>query len=86
VIVRPDVFEKYRAVVRGEPMLWIRGTLAKDDGALNILAEEITALERGSGNSERGTGDRGSDFPVPRSAFTFLKTFRRVAPDSKDWG
>ncbi|MGH7607718.1 MAG: DNA polymerase III subunit alpha, partial [Gemmatimonadales bacterium] len=32
VIVRPDVYERYRAAVRGEPFLWVRGKLAKDDG------------------------------------------------------
>ena len=86
VIVRPDVFERYRVVVRGEPMLWIRGTLAKDDGALNILAEEIQPLERGTRKWERGTEDTGSAFRDPPSAFSFLKTMRRIAPDSKDWG
>ena len=64
VIVRPDVYERYRATVRGEPFLWVRGTLAKDDGTVNILAEEVEGLQCGA----------------------FLKTMRRVAPDSKDWG
>jgi error-prone DNA polymerase len=64
VIVRPDVYERYRATVRGEPFLWVHGTLAKDDGTVNILAEKVEGLQCGA----------------------FLKTMRRVAPDSKDWG
>jgi len=64
VIVRPDVYDRYRAAVRGEPFLWVHGTLAKDDGTVNILAEEVEGLQCGA----------------------FLKTMRRVAPDSKDWG
>ena len=81
VIVRPDVFERYRTVVKGEPMILVRGVLAKDDGALNILAEEITALECGM---QSPSAD--SAFRTPHSAFVFLKTMRRIAPDSKDWG
>jgi error-prone DNA polymerase len=88
VIVRPDVYERYRTAIRGEPLLWVRGKLAKDDGTVNVLAEEARGLKLGTGNAERGT-DGGSDcstFPPPRSAFAFLKSLRRVAPESKDWG
>src|SRR3989442_14601364 len=44
VIVRPDVYERYRTAVRGEPLLWVRGKLAKDDGTVNVLAEEAQGL------------------------------------------
>ena len=81
VIVRPDVYDRYRAAVRGEPFVWVRGKLAKDDGTVNVLAEEVEGLKLGTRNSERGT-----DLPPGGSAFAFLKSMRRVAPDSKDWG
>jgi error-prone DNA polymerase len=85
VIVRPDVYERYRTAVRGEPLLWVRGKLAKDDGTVNVLAEEARGLRlhgmRDAG-SERGTSG-ATDASRP---FAFLKTFRRLAPDSKDWG
>jgi DNA polymerase III alpha subunit len=86
VIVRTDVYDRYRAAVRGEPFVWVRGKLAKDDGTVNVLAEEVEGLKLGSGNAERGTETASSAFRVPRSAFEFLKAMRRVAPDSKDWG
>jgi len=88
VIVRPDVYVEHRTALRGEPLLWVRGKLAKDDGTVNVIAEEARGLKVGTRNAERGTegGDDGSAFRLPRSAFGFLKTFRRVAPDSKDWG
>jgi len=87
VIVRPDVYERYRTAVRGEPLLWVRGKLAKDDGTVNVLAEEARGLKVGTWNAERGTdGSDGSTFPLPHSAFDFLKSMRRLAPDSKDWG
>ncbi|HXI32593.1 MAG TPA: OB-fold nucleic acid binding domain-containing protein, partial [Gemmatimonadales bacterium] len=77
-IVRPDVYARCRTPLRGEAFLWITGTLAKDDGTVNVLVEEVRGLQRGmriaEGNVENG------------SAFSFLKSLRRVAPDSKDWG
>src|SRR5438445_161561 len=88
VIVRPDVYQRYRPAIRGEPLVWVRGKLAKDDGTVNLLAEGVHGLQRGTRNAERGTDDTstGSAFPLPRSAFAFLKSMRRVAPESKDWG
>jgi len=81
VIVRTDVYDRYRAAVRGEPFVLVRGKLAKDDGTVNVLAEEITGLQ-----SEMTIPPDDSAFRVPHSAFAFLKAMRRVAPDSKDWG
>jgi error-prone DNA polymerase len=81
VIVRPDVYERYRTAVRGEPLLWVRGKLAKDDGTVNVLAEEAQGLKVGTRNAERETNSESDS-----SAFTFLKSMRRVAPESKDWG
>src|SRR6266542_1788431 len=90
VIVRPDVYETHRAAIRGEPLLWVRGKLAKDDGTVNVLAEEAKGLKiRGKGDEGRGTGmqeDHPSPVPPPSSPFSFLKSMRRVAPESKDWG
>src|SRR5437870_897847 len=88
VIVRPDVYERHRAAIRGEPLLWVRGRLAKDDGTVNVLAEEAQGLKLGTRNAERGTDDWAdrSAFPLPYSAFDFLKSMRRVAPESRDWG
>ena len=88
VIVRPDVYDRYRAAVRGEPFLLVRGTLAKDDGSLNVIADELRGLHCGMRNAERGTDERADDpaLRAPSSAFGFLKTMRRIAPESKDWG
>jgi len=81
VIVRTDVYDRYRAAVRGEPFVLVRGKLAKDDGTVNVLAEQITGLQ-----CEMTKPPDGSDFRVPSSAFQFLRAMRQVAPDSKDWG
>jgi len=89
VIVRPDVFDRCRVAVRGEPFLWVKGKLAKDDGSLNVIAEEL----RGVGNcglriADCGLEDRADESAIhnPQSAMAFLRSFRRVAPGSKDWG
>jgi error-prone DNA polymerase len=78
VIVRPDVYDRYRAAVRGEPFVLVRGKLAKDDGTVNVLAEEVRGLQCNIKQAE----------PAPQSpgAFSFLRAMRRVAPGSKDWG
>src|SRR5881628_655425 len=55
VIVRPDVYERYRTAVRGEPLLWVRGKLAKDDGTVNVLGEEVQGL-RLHGMRDAGSG------------------------------
>jgi error-prone DNA polymerase len=87
-IVRPDVYARCRAPLRGEAFLWITGTLAKDDGTVNVLVEEAKGLNCGMRNAERGTDGQTDDsaFRTPHSKFAFLKSLRRVAPESKDWG
>jgi hypothetical protein len=47
-IVRPDVYDRCRTALRGEAFLWIAGTLAKDDGTVNVLVEEVRGLEAGA--------------------------------------
>src|SRR6266700_1242944 len=88
VIVRPDVYERHRTAVRGEPLLWVRGKLAKDDGTVNVIAEEARGLKCGMRNVECGIEGLPDDsaFRTPHSAFAFLKSMRRLAPESKDWG
>jgi error-prone DNA polymerase len=81
VIVRPDVYDRYRAAIRGEPFVLVRGKLAKDDGTVNVLAEEVRGLQCDiAPPPQPGPGPRTSP------AFSFLRAMRRVAPDSKDWG
>ena len=83
VIVRPDVYDRDRAAVRGEPFVLVSGKLAKDDGTVNVLAERVEGLQM-RGIRDVGSGNHN---PHPTShAFSFLRAMRRVAPDSKDWG
>src|SRR3989454_961678 len=79
VIVRTDVYDRYRAAVRGEPFVLVSGRLAKDDGTVNVLAEKVEGLRLGGAQHAAPLHD-------PPSPLSFLRAMRRVAPDSKDWG
>jgi len=90
VIVRPDVYREHRTAIRGEPLLWVRGKLAKDDGTVNVIAEEARGLQLNCGLriADCGLEDPPAESAIrnPQSEMAFLKSMRQVAPDSKDWG
>ena len=49
VVVRPEVYERHRALVRTEPLLVIDGTLERPPaggGVINVLARDILPLQR----------------------------------------
>jgi error-prone DNA polymerase len=88
-IVRPEIYERDRVAVRGEPFLWVLGTLARDDGTVNIIAEEVRPLEVGRFRASVGrNGARPSTSAADGSLHpsAFLKDLRRNAPGSRDWG
>jgi error-prone DNA polymerase len=67
VIVKPDIYEKCKSVVRMEPFLAVRGRLQKDGATLNVIATEIQALRvpgspvRRSGLSRTAPAGRSTD-------------------------
>ena len=44
VIVRPDVYEKYRLALRSEPLLVITGEVQKKGTVINVIAQRIVGL------------------------------------------
>jgi error-prone DNA polymerase len=44
LIVPPQVYEQYRAVIRGEPLLLARGKLERHDRNVNLLVREVRSL------------------------------------------
>jgi error-prone DNA polymerase len=80
VIVKPDIFDRDRIAVRGEPYLWITGRLAKDDGSFNIIADAVLPLRVRQGPKAAVPNPHN---PTP---FSLLRALRQHAPDSKDWG
>jgi error-prone DNA polymerase len=44
LIVPPQVYEQYRSVIRGEPLLLARGKLERHDRNVNLLVREVRSL------------------------------------------
>ncbi len=86
-IVRPDIYERDRVAIRGEPFLWISGKLAKDDGSLNVIAEEVRALKVRHPTTPAVWGmERDGGRWKGMNPYSLLKNLRRSAPDAKSWG
>lgn len=78
VIVPPAVYERHRIAIRGEPFLWVRGKLVKDDGTLNIVAQKIRPLRVNRSKAP-------ASLPSFKSPHSFLKKLRASAPPSRNW-
>ena len=79
-IVRPDIYDRNRITIRTEPFLWILGKLAKDDGTVNVLTEEVRPLQLRKPTLHTSTEVSGAGSP-----FKFLKNLRRTPSNSRDW-
>jgi error-prone DNA polymerase len=44
VVVEPDIYQKYRILIRLEPLLLVKGTLEKKEGLMNIKAKDLQVL------------------------------------------
>jgi error-prone DNA polymerase len=44
VILRPQVYDKYRQIARLEPVIIVEGTLQKHDGIVNIVAQQLRPI------------------------------------------
>jgi error-prone DNA polymerase len=44
VVVRPDLYEAERSVLRGEPYLYVEGTVQLRSKTLNLLAERVSSM------------------------------------------
>jgi error-prone DNA polymerase len=49
VIVRPDVYEEQRRIIRSEPFVIVRGELQRRDGLVNLVAESFASMQAGDG-------------------------------------
>ncbi len=58
VIVRPDLYEHHRAVLRVAPLLLVGGTLVKEDGVINVQGNRFVDL----GDRSRVEGLTSHDF------------------------
>jgi error-prone DNA polymerase len=58
IIVSPRIVEKYRSIVRAEPLVVIEGILQNQSGVINILAQHFVSLS----SSNAVNGPRSRDF------------------------
>ncbi len=79
-VVRPDIYDRDRITIRTEPFLWIIGKLAKDDGTVNVLTEEVRPLQLRRPTSQKQPEHSGAGSP-----YRFLKNLRRTPSKSRDW-
>jgi error-prone DNA polymerase len=49
VIVKPDLYEKQRVIIRGEPFVIVKGEVQRRDGVMNLMAESFATLAVGEG-------------------------------------
>ncbi|MBC5804774.1 MAG: error-prone DNA polymerase [Candidatus Eremiobacter antarcticus] len=45
VIIRPDIYQRYRPIARDEPTVIVEGVLQKQDGHVNVLARRFWKLD-----------------------------------------
>jgi DNA polymerase III alpha subunit len=46
VVVKPQLYERYRSLVRAEPFLLVSGELQRRDGTVNVMARSFVPLRR----------------------------------------
>jgi error-prone DNA polymerase len=49
VVVKPDIYERQRTIVRGEPFVIVKGEVQRRDGVTNLVAHDFVALRVGEG-------------------------------------
>ncbi|HSP53948.1 MAG TPA: OB-fold nucleic acid binding domain-containing protein, partial [Dehalococcoidia bacterium] len=49
VIVKPDIYEEQRRIIRNEPFIVVRGELQRRDGLINLLGEDFASMQVGGG-------------------------------------
>jgi error-prone DNA polymerase len=45
LIVRPDVYERFRDALRNAPLIWVRGRVQREGGAMSVLVYRAAHLE-----------------------------------------
>lgn len=45
VVVKPDVYERYRSILRGQPLIYVEGIVQTSEGAVNLLLHHAAAMQ-----------------------------------------
>ncbi len=84
VIIKPNIYERNRIVVRMEPFLLVRGRLQKDGMTTNVIAYEVRPLSPGM--DTRKQPPAGGQSSVGRAPFEYLTALRASPPGIKNFG
>jgi error-prone DNA polymerase len=84
VIVYPDLYERQRMVVRGEPFVVVSGTLQKQNDTINIITRWIRPLENAR-QEFAGIPARDLDDVTPRFKPERERELATVAPESHNY-
>jgi error-prone DNA polymerase len=76
-IVRPEVYERHRAVVRADPLVLVRGRLELRERTMNVLVSEIERIDPPAEGAE-APGDAGDAGEMAR--------VRAAAPEGQHFG
>jgi error-prone DNA polymerase len=79
VVVPPPVYRRDRLAVHAEPLVRVEGRLERRDGALNVIARRVLALERPQ-EPLQGPAAPGAAEPVE------LERLRAAAPNANSFG
>jgi DNA polymerase III alpha subunit len=44
VIIRPQIYEPYRRLIRQADLLMVKGTIQRERGVVNVMAEQIRSM------------------------------------------
>jgi error-prone DNA polymerase len=66
VIVKPDIYQRDRSIIRTEPFVAVRGRLQKDGETTNVIAFEVKALRLNGG--VRPPSARAGPTPAPATS------------------
>jgi len=74
-IVRPEVYERHRAVVRADPLVLVRGRLELRERTMNVLVTEIERIDPPAEAAAETAGDAGE-----------MARVRAAAPEGQHFG
>ena len=75
-VVRPDVYERHRSVVRGEPLVIVWGRLERRDRNINVLVHRLERVE--TAGLQQPKEDDAENAPITR--------LRAAAPGGQNFG
>jgi error-prone DNA polymerase len=88
VIVKPDIYERDRSIIRMEPFVAVRGRLQKDGETVNVIARGVRALRLGGKDRERAEPPSRTDSaspPARKASSIREEELYPALPETQEW-